>query len=196
MKLDKNFKCNEAIKNIETQVITKKQTPETDEAFLLLEMEKHRLKNLYLLPGVALLIVGALCLIGAPFGKFYFLQISGLLAIASLISFIVYFVCRKKFLRPYYYLLDIAIANDRIRHEERIRFRERKRLENEEENKIVITAKEEKRIEKNKQKDLEAMQKLEKENSIVTANESTLNVVPNRIILSQGRPAVPMKKSD
>ena len=189
---------NEAIVNIETKVITKKQTPETDEALMLLERAKKRVKKVFIIPFVTFLVIA----IGFAFAPRYANFVSIIFGVISLISLIVYFIYRARILSPYYSLLNVAIKNDEIRHEERIRFRERKRLENEFENQLVVTEKEKAKIEKTKVENIETMNKLKEENKLSPVKESTLQVAkPTRINLSDvavapGRPAVPRKKPE
>lgn len=189
---------NEAIVNIETKVITKKQTPETDEALMLLERAKKRVKKVFIIPFVTFLVIA----IGFAFAPRYANFVSIIFGVISLISLIVYFIYRARILSPYYSLLNVAIKNDEIRHEERIRFRERKRLENEYENQLVVTEKEKAKIEKTKVENIETMNKLKEENKLAPVKESTFQVAkPTRINLSDvavapGRPAVPRKKPE
>ena len=189
---------NEAIVNIETKVITKKQTPETDEALMLLERAKKRVKKVFIIPFVTFLVIA----IGFAFAPRYANFVSIIFGVISLISLIVYFIYRARILSPYYSLLNVAIKNDEIRHEERIRFRERKRLENEYENQLVVTEKEKAKIEKTKVENIETMNKLKEENKLAPVKESTFQVAkPTRINLSDvavapGRPAVPRKKQE
>mgnify|MGYP004660629511 FL=1 len=189
---------NEAIVNIETKVITKKQTPETDEALMLLERAKKRVKKVFIIPFVTFLVIA----IGFAFAPRYANFVSIIFGVISLISLIVYFIYRARILSPYYSLLNVAIKNDEIRHEERIRFRERKRLENEFENQLVVTEKEKAKIEKTKVENIETMNKLKEENKLAPVKESTFQVAkPTRINLSDvavapGRPAVPRKKPE
>lgn len=189
---------NEAIVNIETKVITKKQTPETDEALMLLERAKKRVKKVFIIPFVTFLVIA----IGFAFAPGYVKFVSIFFGVISLISLIVYLAYKSKILNPYYCLLDVAMKNDEIRHEERIRFRERKRLENEFENQLVVTEKEKAKVEKTKVENIETMNKLKEENKLAPVKESTFQVAkPTRINLSDvavapGRPAVPRKKPE
>ena len=153
--------------NIQTNVITKKQTPETDEALKLLETAKSKINNLVLIPFLLSVFLSILMCI---LNKFY---ISIPFIALGIIDLIIYFVYRSHFLKPYYSLLEIAIRNDNIRHEERIRFRERKRLEDEYNNQLIVDKKEKIKIEKNATKNIATMKKLAEEKKLPPIKEST-----------------------
>lgn len=77
------------------------------------------------------------------------------------------YTCTKDYMiKPFQTLLDTAKANDRIRHEEKIRFYERKRLEESEFQTENINLKsqfqEEQEIQEKVQKELEQYKKLKK----------------------------------
>ena len=129
-KRDKKFNFDE----IETNVITKKQTPETD------------------VDGIV-----------------YFL--ADICLFASIISTIVYLIVRGNFLRPYYRLLKVAMRNDDVRHEERIRFRERKRLE--EDYDIEVSMRDKDKLEKQRDKSIAEMEKIDQKNELGDVREST-----------------------
>lgn len=59
---------------------------------------------------------------------FTFFQVMTIISI--MITILCFFIYKEK-MRPYKELLQVARLNDKIRHEEKIRFRERKRLEKE-----------------------------------------------------------------
>lgn len=117
------------MKQITVKNITLMQTPESDEARELLEEAKQRFK-LYILWCIPALIIGVV-LLGCGIGLNNVVQIgigSTFLVIFA-ISLIFFLSRRAAYLRPYIELLRIAISNDKLRHEERIRWRERARLE-------------------------------------------------------------------
>ena len=131
---------------IQTTVITKKQTPETDEALKLLEIAKSKINNLVLIPFLLFTFLSMLmCII-----QEFYIALS--FTILGIICLIIYLFYRSHFLKPYYSLLEIAIRNDNIRHEERIRFRERKRLEDEYNNQLIVDKKEKINIEESVKK--------------------------------------------
>lgn len=144
------------IEDIETVNITKMETPETDEALTLL----YKVKSEYDI-GIALTIVGTiLFLLFALILTFTtdnvdITYIFWGLFIVNFFAFILCIFIRKIILKPYYELLEIAINNDKVRHEERIRFRERKRLEQEynEANKSIVPLKANK-LEKVREKEI------------------------------------------
>ena len=152
---------------------------------------KLTLFRVILIPFFVFLVIG----IGFCFTPGYIKLIGAGFGVVAIICLISYFVYRSIILNPYYSLLNIAIQNDEIRHEERIRFRERKRLENEEENKITVTEKEKSNIDKNMQEDICIAKKLEEENKLKLVKETTFQVEPKRIIIPKERPIAPMKLS-
>ena len=108
--------------------ITQKQTPEADEALKQLKDKKHQLANgyaiLYSLTSPFLLWIlidwiarGGLTTLGLIAGIILFLVIG------------IVELCLKNALVPYKKQLRLAQRNDEIRHEERVRFYERKALE-------------------------------------------------------------------
>lgn len=130
-----NNTIHERKNNIPVKNITLKQTPETDEALLLLHGKQQYLK-------------WALFATAVSFGLSFFISVILVLSIGTVSAgLIIFFILvtvvtcagffyifnkRSAMLRPYYELLRIAQKNDDLRHEERIRWRERKRLEKEE----------------------------------------------------------------
>lgn len=180
---------NKGIKDIPTKIITKKQTPETDEALMLLEREKIKVKNEFIIPVFIFIVVA---LIFCSLKIFGWAITFGVLAIVWLCC---YFIYKSSILAPYYSLLNIAMENDEIRHQERVRIRERKRLENMYENQLQVTPKEKTKIEKSKEENIETMNKLKEENKLIPNNEDTLQVVNPDVTVAQ-RPVVPIKKPD
>lgn len=167
---DKKFNFDK----IETSVITKKQTPETDEAIVLLSDAKKKFKLVYLIPMLALLIPFPIVAIISSSGA----TVSGSVCVladlclfASIISTIAYLIVRGNFLRPYYRLLKIAMRNDDVRHEERIRFRERKRLE--EDYAIEVSMRDKAKLEKQRDKSIAEMEKIDQRNELGDLREST-----------------------
>ena len=176
------------INKIKTKVITKKQTPETDEALVLLERTKKRVKKIFIIPFFVFLIFSPV---------FYPIEEYGwavAFAIMAFLCLIAYFIYRGRILSPYYSLLKIAMKNDEIRHEERIRFRERKRLETEQDSKIIVSKKEKTKIDKNKQQDIIKTKELDEDGKLSNVKESTLNLQPKRIIIP--RPIPPNLKEN
>ena len=118
------------MREIVVKNITLMQTPESDEARELLEDAKHRFK-IYFLWCVPAFIVGTILLIcGATMGQTLLISLGAVFLGMFLISCIYYYSRRTAYLRPYVELLRVAISNDKLRHDERIRWRERARLEN------------------------------------------------------------------
>ncbi|MGN1222246.1 MAG: Got1/Sft2-like family vesicle transport protein [Christensenellales bacterium] len=130
---------------IQTKNITLKQTPETDEALKLLnEKKSYLLKKIIALGicfaiGILFFFCSLFQFVTSPVISNAFVTFINILSIFSMLSaivfgvlFFVYLNKRSALLRPYYELLRVAQRNDEIRHEERIRWRERKRLEYEE----------------------------------------------------------------
>lgn len=116
---------------IKVKNITLMETPETDEALSLLSRAKDKYFIWSLVMTVLVIFFGIV--------EFIFLQsitinvayrvIGAFVWIISIVLLIVIRSLRRAYLKPYYELWNIAKLNDKIRHEERIRFRERKRLE-------------------------------------------------------------------
>mgnify|MGYP004662045101 CR=1 FL=1 len=126
--MEKDFVSSKQNK-IKTKNITLMETPETDEALSILASVKYNY-NYWIWGIFALRIVMIFMLtifaVTKIFDAVYVLVV--FIAI-SLIASIILHIKRDKFFKPYRELLKIAQMNDKIRHEERIRFRERKRLE-------------------------------------------------------------------
>lgn len=133
------------MKNIKTKNITIPETPETDEAEKLLSKKLQDIKNIkYILLGITLPTAIILNLIALPilathelatikvFTVFYLIAV-------AIIFFIWYYykIYKNAQLKPFQELLELAISNDKIRHEEKIRYNERKKLE--QETKQIIT---------------------------------------------------------
>lgn len=168
---DKKFNFDK----IETSVITKKQTPETDEALVLLQGAKRKLKLIYILPMLALTIPAIIVSIlsssrAAVIGGSVYV-LTELCLFTSIISTTVYLIIRGNFLRPYYRLLKVAMRNDDVRHEERIRFRERKRLE--EDYAVEVSMRDKAKLEKQRDKSIAEMEKIDQKNELGDVREST-----------------------
>ena len=169
-KRDKKFNFDK----IETSVITKKQTPETDEALVILHNAKKKFKLVYMIPMILLLIpfivVRIVSATGAVVGGTTNF-ISAICLGLFIISVIIYLTIRGKFLRPYYRLLKVAMRNDDVRHEERIRFRERKRLE--EDYAVEVSKHDKNKLEKQRDKTIAEMEKINQRNELGDVREST-----------------------
>lgn len=117
------------MKQITVKNITLMQTPESDEARELLEEAKQKFK-LYILWCIPALIVGVILLAcGIALHSTVQIGIGSTFLVVFAISFVFFLSRRAAYLRPYVELLKIAISNDKLRHDERIRWRERARLE-------------------------------------------------------------------
>lgn len=116
------------MKNIETKNITIPETPETDEANEILNEQKAKIwtQIIYI---VLLNLIGLIICLSIKKQ-----DISPLITWCSIfiLCIIICLFYNIGKLRPYKELLKLAKANDKLRHEERIRYRERKRLEEEE----------------------------------------------------------------
>ena len=121
----------EKIHAIPTNNITVMQTPETDEAEMLLSEAEERFKTWLTIPSIIFAICGFFAIAMSNI-SYTALVVFTTLTVASLIAILIINSIKNKYLAPYKKLLDIAKLNDKVRHEERIRFRERKRLEKEE----------------------------------------------------------------
>lgn len=118
------------MREIEVKNITIMQTPESDEARELLEEAKQKFR-LYFLWCVPAFIVGTILLIcGAINANTLLISLGATFLACFVICCIYYFSRRAAYLSPYIELLRVAISNDKLRHDERIRWRERARLEN------------------------------------------------------------------
>lgn len=118
------------MREIEVKNITIMQTPESDEARELLEEAKQKFR-LYFLWCVPAFIVGTILLIcGAINAHTLLISLGATFLACFVICCIYYFSRRAAYLSPYIELLRVAISNDKLRHDERIRWRERARLEN------------------------------------------------------------------
>ncbi len=167
---DKKFNFDK----IETSVITKKQTPETDEALVLLSDAKKKFKLVYLIPMLALLIPFPIVAIISSSGVLMdgsVYVLAALCLLVSIISTMIYLIVRGNFLRPYYRLLKVAMRNDDVRHEERIRFRERKRLE--ENYAVEVSMRDKAKLEKQRDKSIAEMEKIDQKNELGDVREST-----------------------
>lgn len=108
--------------------ITQKQTPETDEALKQLRERKERLIAGYVT--TYCLVIPILIVIG-----FYswsikqFTDLSIFFASVCILAVVIVEICFWNYLLPYRKQLKLAQRNDEIRHEERVRFYERKALE-------------------------------------------------------------------
>lgn len=119
IKIDK-FELEKELKN----KITLIDELETKSAQKLLNMKLEQFRKIYFIP-LIILIVSSVITIATNYNDImlYILFLSILAFVVSLIS---YFII----IRPYVKLLKLAKFNDKIRHEEKIRFKERKRMEN------------------------------------------------------------------
>lgn len=117
------------MREIVVKNITIMQTPESDEARELLEDAKRKFR-IYFLWCIPAFIVGTILLIcGATMGQTLLISLGAVFLGMFLICCIYYFSRRAAYLSPYIELLRVAISNDKLRHDERIRWRERARLE-------------------------------------------------------------------
>ena len=116
------------MKNIETKNITIPETPETDEANKILNKQKAKIWTQIICIVLLNLIGLIICL---SIKKQHNTPLITWCSIFILCIIICFFYYIGK-LRPYKGLLRLAKANDKLRHEARIRYRERKRLEEEE----------------------------------------------------------------
>lgn len=108
--------------------ITQKQTPEADEALKQLKDKKHQLANGYAI--LYSLTIPFLLWILIDWIARGVLTTLGLIAgIIVLLVIGIVELCLKNALVPYKKQLRLAQRNDEIRHEERVRFYERKALE-------------------------------------------------------------------
>lgn len=127
------------MKNIEVKNITLMDEVETKEAEEIYEKFRVKYSLIMVVPILLFFIstVGLILKITEPAKYAIALNTMIILTIISLIVFIIGIAVYKNFMKPYEKLLEIAKLNDKIRHEEKIRDRERKRLqaENKEENK-------------------------------------------------------------
>lgn len=122
---------------IEVSTITLMQTPESDEARELWWAAKRKYR-IYFLFCVAIFVISLIIFIcGICLTIDGCIIFSYILFVVFLVSCIVYWILKHKYLRPYIELLRIAISNDKLRHDERIRWRERARLEMTERGKLV-----------------------------------------------------------
>lgn len=114
------------MKNIETKNITLLEEVETIEAEELLHTQKIKWLWLFIVP-LALAVVFLILSLSLRFPQVFSLVIFCVLIAIALANIGVYF----KQLAPYIKLKRVAQLNDRIRHEEKIRFKERQRLQQE-----------------------------------------------------------------
>lgn len=120
---------------IETHNITIFDEPETKEALSLLYQAKR--KYVWTILAIALSILAFIIFLtilvsynpqpfikedNFPYYTIPFMIISG-------VSTLAFFIARRELLRPYKKLYVIARRNDRIRNDEQLRYKERKRLE-------------------------------------------------------------------
>ena len=120
---------------IETHNITIFDEPETKEAFALLYQAKR--KYIWTILGIALSILAFIIFLAilVSYNPQPYLQEDNFpyytipLMIISGISTLAFLIVRRKLLRPYRKLYGIARRNDRIRNDEQLRYKERKRLE-------------------------------------------------------------------
>ena len=122
------YRIKEELKNI-----TVYETPETDEAMNLLVIARARY-SAYIFLSVISFIIWAICLFYSINGnqEAYFFNI--IFFFFAIISIILY----KVKMKPYWIIYSVARNNDKVRHEERIRFKERKRLETLQDEEIEI----------------------------------------------------------
>lgn len=122
-------------REIETHNITIFDEPETKAAISLLYQAKR--KYIWTILGITLSILTFIIFLTVlvsynpqpyPYEDNYPYYTIPLMVISG-ISTITLFIIRKELLRPYKKLYDIARRNDRIRNDEQLRFKERKRLE-------------------------------------------------------------------
>lgn len=118
-------------KNIKVTNITIMETPETDEAIELLEKAKLNYNSIIKYCIYIAILPLLLCLIDINSAKWALIGVGSSIVIAILIC-LIDCVLKQEYLKPYRQLLKTAISNDEVRHQERIKFRERRRLENEE----------------------------------------------------------------
>lgn len=121
------YRIKEEIKHI-----TLYDQPETQEALYLLNKNKEKISLIKNTITIFTILLFATFIISLITRNSEIFIISGILFLIMFIFFIIVSLYQKRLLEPYYSLLRIAKRNDQIRHEERIRFRERKRLEAEE----------------------------------------------------------------
>lgn len=108
----------------EIKYITLYETPETDEALALLNKYRDKFRRILLTTFIIAIGVTFICsMISLP------LMFTSLALFA--ISLLIIFLIRNSTLAPYKQLLLIARRNDRIRHEERVKYKEHMRLEKE-----------------------------------------------------------------
>ena len=129
------YEIHERRTKIKTKNITLKQTPETDEALKLLSQVKEYLLNVIVILGVCFGVSLLFFFVSILYNRTFsigFIILILFTAVGFGVAFFVYLNKRSSMLRPYYELLRVAQRNDEIRHEERIRWRERTRLNSEE----------------------------------------------------------------
>lgn len=97
---------------------------ETKSAQKLLNMKLDQFKIVYLIP-LIILIISLVIAIATNYN-----DIILFILFLSLLAFALSLLCYFIIIRPYVKLLKLAKFNDKIRHEEKIRFKERKRMEN------------------------------------------------------------------
>lgn len=126
------------MRKVEIKDITLKEEPETKEAKKLYKEHKTKYCFIVIIPLVLFiiffLIVMSYQLNGIPEEKIYLIICLGISFLILIISLFIYFAK----MRPFRKLLKIAKENDNIRHIERIKYRERKRLELEDKNEYTL----------------------------------------------------------
>ena len=106
----------------ELKYITLYETPETDEALEILA----RRKQPFVVCFWACLIITVLSL------PLMFINVGfGILSLCFVVVNFILVIVSRIILKPYRELYLIAVRNDRVRHEERVRFKEHMRLEKE-----------------------------------------------------------------
>lgn len=96
---------------------------ETKSAQKLLNMKLQQFRKIYFIPLIILIISGVITIASNYNDTILYIFFLSILAFA--ISLLCYIIL----IRPYVKLLKLAKFNDKIRHEEKIRFKERKRME-------------------------------------------------------------------
>lgn len=120
------------MKTIDTKSITPMEKVETIEAENLYNKNKHKYCAFYIIP--FFISFELLTLLAAnAFNQ----SINIILILFSTLATIIGYLLYKKCMKPYKELLDIAKHNDLIRHDQKIRFREQKRLMEENKNKYT-----------------------------------------------------------
>ncbi len=115
------------MKNFETERITLRDEVETREA---LRIKKEQTKKIIAIPLVPLAcVIIFLSLLLTNINNSNLVNVFSTLLSVSGLATIVCLIVYNSLMAPYCKLVKIASRNDQIRHDEKIRFKERKRLE-------------------------------------------------------------------